>query len=507
MRLASDLVVVGSGSAGAVIAARVSERADREVCLLEAGPDYPDASALPPDLVDGTRNSWRQHDWGYKAVPTPGQTIPFVFPRGKVVGGSSAVNTCIAMRPQPYDLDEWDLPEWRFDVCLPYLNRLEDDRDFDGPFHGKGGPIPIRRHGPDELVPWQAAFVEACRALGHPACEDINDPRTQGGVGPHAMNKIEGVRFSAARGYLTPAVRSRANLRIRAGTLVRRVIVVNRRVEAVEVEIAAGVEQIAARKVVLCAGAVATPGILLRSGIGPPLEIARLGVELCSDVPAVGARLLDHPGAAFILAARIGVSSLTHPLIQTVVRYTSRGSSCPNDMQVQPGSFLPLHPRVVLPTVTMMCSVGKPRGHGRIVFPSADARSSPRIFSEMLVHPDDHTRAVNALQLAYDCVRSSSMRTLAFFFWPGERVLRDRAALGEWIYRSCGSGYHPCGTVPMGRDGDVRAAVDARGRVRGVEGLVVADASIMPTVPSANTNLTTLLIGERFGEWLRDEAI
>jgi choline dehydrogenase len=189
------------------------------------------------------------------------------------------------------------------------------------------------------------------------------------------------------------------------------------------------------------------------------------------------------------------------------LRYTSKGSPYPNDMQLQPGSFLPLHPRITLPTVTLMCCVGKPRGVGSIDFPSADPRARPVIHSEMLVDADDRARAVEALLLAFECAKTPAMRKLARFAWPRESVLARRASLEEWIYKSCGSGYHPAGTVPMGPEGAPDAAVDGRGRVRGVEGLVVADASIMPTIPSANTNLTTLMIGERFGEWLREDLV
>jgi choline dehydrogenase len=506
----AGLVVVGSGSSGAVIASRVTERADRDVLLLEAGPDYPDQAALPNDLRDGTRNSWLEHDWRYSHRPTPTQRVPFVFPRGKVVGGSSAVNTCIALRGHPYDYDEWaarGLPEWSFDECLPAFKRLEDDRDFgDRDYHAKNGPIPIRRHPPSEWSPWQAAFVDAARHLGHRDCDDVNEPGTKGGVGPHAMNKIDGVRMSAARGYLTNEVRARDNFRLRADTLVRRVVVERGRVTGVEVEMSGAVETIATSHVVLAAGAIATPGILLRSGIGPRRDVERLGVPLVRDLPAVGARLLDHPGAAIILIPRAGVCRMKDPLIQTVLRYTSATSERPFDMQIQAGSFLPLHPRLILPAFTMMCCVGKPRGFGKLTFASADPHDKPVIESNFLLDDQDRARAVEAITIMDALLRAPSMKGLAWHYWPDRATLADERALDTWVFKSCGSGYHPCGTVPMGAEGDPEAAVDGRGRIAGIEGLVVADASIMPTVPSANTNLTALMIGERFGEWLRDEG-
>ncbi|MCC7537646.1 MAG: GMC family oxidoreductase N-terminal domain-containing protein [Deltaproteobacteria bacterium] len=500
----AELVVVGAGSSGAVIASRVSERSDREVLLLEAGPDYPPDVPLPRDLADGTRNSWRRHDWRYSHSPTPGQ-IAFVYPRGKVVGGSSAVNTCIALRAQPHDLDEWDLPVWRWERCLPYFRRLERDLDFDGPIHGRDGPIPIRRHTVGELAPWQSAFVEACRGLGFRDCLDMNDPVAEPGVAAHPMNKIDGIRMSAARAYLDATVRARPQLRIRADTHVRRVLVRNRRVYGVEVQSLDGdVQWIAARKVVLAGGAIGTPLILFRSGIGPDEQLCRIGVEPICVLPGVGRRLLDHPGAAIFLLPRGGASSFRHPLIQTVLRFDSNGSDTRNDMMLQPGSFVPIHPLLTLPAVSLMCAVGKPKGHGTLVVESADVRAKPRIDSQFLRNPDDHARAVDAIELAYRCASTPVMRAIARFIWPREATLRDRDALGRWIFRSCGSGYHPCGTVPMGHTADPNAATDDHGRVRGIDGLVVADASLMPTIPSANTNLTVLMMGERFGEWLRD---
>src|SRR4051794_22059761 len=241
----------------------------------------------------------RAHDWGYDHRPSRGQ-IALDFPRGRVVGGSSAVNTCIALRGQPADYDEWaerGLPEWDWAQCLPAFKRIERDLDVHDEWHGSDGPLPIRRHAPGELVAWQAAFIEACKELGFPECYDSNAPNTHG-VGPHAMNKVDNRRISAAEAFLAPHVRARDNFTLRPNTTVRRIVFSNGRVSGVETEDALGTEMIATTRVVVCAGAINTPALLMRSGIGPRADVERIGCDLVADVPAIGKRLLDHPGTA-----------------------------------------------------------------------------------------------------------------------------------------------------------------------------------------------------------------
>ncbi len=500
-------LIVGAGAAGAVIAARLTERPDRAALLLEAGPDYlPDD--LPPDLADGTRNSLLAHDWGFQHRPTRGAwPIPFPLPRGKVVGGSSAVNTCIALRGTPADYDEWaalGLSEWSWDEVLPYFRRLERDLDFgDRPWHGADGPLPIRRHPASERSPWQEAFLEACALLGFPRADDHNAPDAEG-YGPHAMNHRGWRRVSAAEAWLTPAVRARDNLAISPRTLARRVVFAGRRAVGVEVERAGVVEVLHADRIVLCAGALCTPGLLMRSGVGPRAEVARLGVPLVADRPGVGARLLDHPGSATFFRPRRGAgTSRRDPLIATALRTRARGDDRLNTLQIQAGGTVPF-PWVDLPLLSIMDMLGKPHGQRRLRIPSADPHARPIVEGDLLADARDRERLIDGLRLGARLADTAPMRALARPLWPGARILGDDVRAARWIRWATDSGYHPSGTAPMGPDDDPLAVTDGRGRVRGVDGLYVADASLMPTIPTSNIHLPTLMIGERIGEWLRE---
>ncbi|MEM7275191.1 MAG: GMC family oxidoreductase N-terminal domain-containing protein, partial [Actinomycetota bacterium] len=428
-------------------------------------------------------------------------------PRGRVTGGSTAVNTTIALRGIPADYDHWaDLgnPAWAWSEVLPAFNRLERDLDHGTePHHGDAGPITIRRWQPDELTVTQAAFLDAARAAGHPWCQDVNAPDATG-VGVMAMNKLGRVRISTAVGYLAPA-RIRDNLTILSDTTARRVVVDGGRAVGVDVLDADGTERrIRARLVVAAAGAVHTPGLLVRSGIGDPAELAAVGVDPVAAVPGVGANLSDHPALLVAMTPRhTELCDPALPLVQTISRFTTDGSDRDLDVNIELISTVPR--RSGQSAFGLAASLEWVEGRGRVRQRSADPNEAPIIDSGFGVDDRDVTRNVAALQVAVDLTTRPALAQLIdrVVFPDPERSGVDQ--LSALARRVSGSGYHPVGTARMGPAEDPGAVVDQYGRCHTVDGLVVADASIMPTVPRANTNLTSIMIGEMIGEWIRTE--
>jgi choline dehydrogenase len=279
-------------------------------------------------------------------------------------------------------------------------------------------------------------------------------------------------------------------------------------VTGVEVETGGAVETIDASRVVLSAGSIQTPAILIRSGVGPKDTLGRLGVSIVKDAAGVGARLWDHPAALVVLAPKPGLAAEDQPMIQTTLRYTASGSDDLNDMQIEPLSFLQRLDGGGGVLVGLAPVIEKTRGHGRLVFHSVEPDAQPAIEPDFLNDPWDCERLVEGMELALRMADTPEIRAVAeSVIVPKPEIAGDRQALTEWLRRRTGSGYHPCGTAPIGSTDDPIAVADQYGRVYGVEGLFVADASIMPTIPRANINVPTLMIGERFGEWFREDAI
>ncbi|MFT7598271.1 MAG: choline dehydrogenase [Acidimicrobiales bacterium] len=496
-----DIIIVGAGAAGAAMAARASEDAGRSVLLVDAGPDYPLAADLPNDLRDGHDNSYVDHDWGLSHTSVANRNDP--FPRGRVTGGSTAVNTTIALRGIPADYDHWaelGNPEWAWEKVLPAFNRLERDLDFGSQsYHGDAGPISIRRWTDDELVPTQAAFIEAAKAFGFPPCDDVNAPDAVG-VGPMAMNKLGRLRISTAIGYLS-AARHRENLDIQPDTTTNRVVVDNGR--AVAIETAEG-ERLDGNLIVLATGAVHTPGLLVRSGIGDKTELDHLGIDPIAIAPGVGANLADHP-ALFILLEPVfpEFCATDLPLVQTICRYTSRGSDRPMDVNIE--LMTRAGRRDDGPLFMLVPSLEQVDGRGEIRQTSADPFAPPHITQHFGENDRDIERHVNALEDALEVSKTAPLNEFISRVRFPDAGRQNRADLEQLARRVSASGYHPCGTARMGPSDDPMNVVDQYGRCHTVEQLVVADASIMPTVPRANTNLTSIMIGERVGEWLRTE--
>lgn len=499
-----DDIIVGAGSAGAALAARLTEDPRRSVHLLEAGPDFPTQEETPESLLRQMVIGAAEFDWGYTAITVDGREVG--VPRGKAVGGSSAVNGALALRGVPADFDEWaelGNDAWSWARVLPFFRRLEDDQDESGTFHGSGGPIPIRRAKPADLHPVQAAFVEACRTLGFPHSADMNHPEATG-VGPWPMNVLDGVRISTALSYLRVA-RQRPNLTIRPDCHVHRVLFDGTRAVGVEASYGGRVQQLFGRRVTLSAGALASPAILLRSGIGPRADCEALGITPLVDLPGVGANLTDHPQIGVNLRVHPGVLEGTVLMMQVALRYTAPGSAEANDMHACVFQFPEGD------TIRLSVVLQRPRSRGRLTLASADPHAPPRIDLNLCEDPEDVRRLVEGMRLVWALARSPSLARLLEpevtlddgMILPLDRAAADLStdtALVGYVRRGVSHFFHPVGTARMGPSGDPGAVVDQSCRVLGTESLRVVDASVMPTIPRANTNLTCMMIAEHVAD-------
>jgi choline dehydrogenase len=385
---------------------------------------------------------------------------------------------------------------------LPAHKRLERDLDFgEAPYHGDAGPISVKRFAVEEMGIAHQAFLEAAWSAGYPRCDDANDPDGWG-AGAQPLNKLGRVRISTAVGYLAPA-RIRENLRIEAETGVQRLLVEGGRAVGVEVRSGGEVREIRAGLVVLCAGSIQSPGVLLRSGIGPREDLELLGIEVQRSVQGVGAHLLDHPMVPIVCGVRgEAIADPESALIQSALRYTCEGSDVRNDLMLEQITFA--EPRDGQPTFGILAVLQDARSHGQVRLPSADPDAKPVIAQNMLSDPSDLSRLAKCVRDGLDLLQREPLAGLITgVLSPDPRFPVDGEGLEDFCRRAALSAYHPCGTVRMGPQSDAGAVVDHEGRCYAVEQLLVADASIMPTVPRANIHLSTIAIGEQIGERIR----
>ena len=480
-----DVVLVGGGAAGCVLASRLSDRADRSVLLLEAGPDF--RSHLPEDVRDGKRPTFN-HDWGYASEPNSDGTVLTLY-RGKLLGGCSSTNATFALRGHPADYDAWASEGnagWSFADVLPYFCRLETDADFgSADWHGSDGPLPIRRYGDRELTDVALAGLETLEEGGFPLIADANEPGAVG-LACIPVNARAGERISTALAYL-PHTEERSNLSVRSEAQVAELILDGDRVTGVR--LLSG-EEIRAPEVIVSAGAYASPALLMRSGIGPSAALSELDIPVSVDLPGVGLNLIDHPAVSIDLPFDRAVEPV--PVFQVAATSHSSGtrSDVAPDLHCMVGGPYEGNPA----TFFLATALLKPHSRGSVTLRSADPTAPPRIDLGYYRASDDLDRIVEGLRRVRELAGVGAIKELSggVDFGPGPEVdLRTWVRSRTWTY------HHPVGTCAMGVDPSAGAVVDPACRVHGISGLRVVDASIMPDIPSANTHIPTIMIAER----------
>jgi choline dehydrogenase-like flavoprotein len=522
-----DYIVIGGGAGGCAVAGRLAEDPAVSVCLLEAGKGD-DQTLIKVPFCTALMLPTSINNWAFQTVPQPGLNGRRGYvPRGKVLGGSSSINAMVYTRGHPWDYDHWAAlgnDGWSWRDVLPYFKKSEHNENFRDEHHGQGGPLNVANLR--SLNPFQEIYLEAARQAGFKLTDDFNGA-DQEGIGIYQVTQKNGERWNAARAYLA----SRPNLTVVTQTRARRILFAGKRASGVEFLHGGEIRTFAAkREVILAAGALQSPQLLMLSGIGAGAELQQFGIPVIHDLPGVGKNLQDHPDYIFNYRAKsldllgISLGGSLH-LMKEIGRYRRERTGMMTSNGAEGGGFLRRYPDSPAPEFQLHFVVGmidsharklhmghgyschicllRPKSVGTVTLASADPTAAPDIDPKFFDHPDDLDAMVDGFKLTRKLMDAPALANIR----TGELYtagIRSDDAIREELKNRSDTIYHPVGTCKMGSD--AMAVVDSRLRVHGLEGLRVVDASIMPNLIGGNTNAPTMMIGEKAAEMIRSDA-
>lgn len=536
MDSAADYVVIGGGSSGGVIARRLTEDPAVTVCLLEAGGPGNSALVSTPGAFAALIQDFKfnHFNWRYNTEPNKAlSNRPLYNPRGKMLGGSSGINGMVYIRGDRSDYDHWaELGNegWSFDEVLPFFRKAENNQRGAGEYHGGQGPLHVSDGVNDFEV--YGAFLGSAADLGHDANGDFNGA-AQDGLGIYQFTTKDGKRASVKACYLDPVL-DRGNLRIQTHARVHRIVFSDKRAVAVEYEHDGVLKRVEVRKeVIVSAGAFNSPQVLMLSGVGPKEELARHGIAVVLDLPGVGQNLHDHPDLMMVYQSRKrqGISISPLGLIKSIgslFNYVTRKQGWLALPPTAAGGFLKTDPRLnrsdfqvhVVPLAyrdhardyrtmakwgfSILVNIGRPKSRGSVTLHDANPASDPKIDLNLLDHPDDALALREAFKVTQRIVLSGRMNELIARPLHPDRFLHENDEIDAYIRAEANHAYHPVGSCKMGSD--PLAVVDARLKVRGLENVRVADASIMPAIVNGNTNAPCIMIGEKAAAMIQEDS-